>query len=61
MIAKITKKIKINAYKLVKIPAIASENVEKDKKSQYKWTRYTILNGDLIWYSVNITSDQENA
>ena len=23
-------------------------NVEKDKKSQYKWTKYTISNGDFI-------------
>jgi hypothetical protein len=42
------KKIKTNAYKLVKMPAIAPENVEKDKKSQYKWTKYTISNGDFI-------------
>jgi hypothetical protein len=26
----------------------ATENVEKDKKSQYKWTKYTISNGDFI-------------
>ena len=40
--------MKTNAYKLVKMPAIAPENVEKDKKSQYKWTKYTISNGDFI-------------
>ena len=26
----------------------APENVEKDKKSQYKWTKYTISNWDFI-------------
>jgi hypothetical protein len=30
------------------MPAIAPENVKKDKKSQYKWTKYTISNGDFI-------------
>ena len=40
------------------MPAIATENVEKDKKSQYKWTKYTISNGDFIWYDVNITNNQ---
>ena len=30
------------------MPAIAPENVEKDKKSQYKWIKYTISNGEFI-------------
>jgi len=34
------------------MPAIAPENVEKGKKSQYKWTKYTISNWDFIWYDV---------
>ena len=45
---KLVQKIKTNVYKLVKMPVIAPENVEKDKKSQYKWTKYTISNWDFI-------------